>query len=301
LADNPEIKRQLKLKSTPFPCGQCLPCRINRRRIWTHRLILERLCHPFASFVTLTYDDAHLPPGGQLCKKDAQLFLKRLRYYLAPRKIRYYLCGEYGERFGRPHYHAILFNVHPELDAQAVCRAWSGYVRNEVGLLEIMDIAEKKKKQIGNVVLGFDCSDDAIQYVAGYVTKKITKKNDGQVPEFSLMSKCPAIGVPFLDNVKRMLELPRYAKVFDATGGDVPLSLRHGSRCYPLGRTLRNRLRVLLDKESNCDRWLDSHGTEVLEALRAGERIDEHFSRIDEGRYRRIKARYKIYSNRTIE
>ena len=259
------------------------------------------MCHPFASFVTLTYDDAHIPVDHQLSKRDAQLFIKRLRYYLGKRKIRYYLCGEYGERFGRPHYHAILFNVHPEQDAQSICRAWSGLVRNEDGLLEILDIAERKKKQIGNVVIGHDCSDDAIQYVAGYVTKKITKKNDGFQPEFSLMSLRPAIGVPFLPHLKKMMDNPRYAKVFDETAGGLPLQVRIGGKCYPLGRSLRHSLGVLCDKEPDYNGWLDAHGEQVLEALRAGERIDSYFSRIDEGRYRRIKARYKIYSNRTIE
>ena len=190
------------------------------------------MCHPYASFVTLTYDEAHIPANHQLCKRDAQLFIKRLRYYLGKRRIRYYLCGEYGERFGRPHYHAILFNVHPELDAQSICRAWSGLVRNENGLLEILDIAERKKKQIGNVVIGHDCSDDAIQYVAGYVTKKITKKNDGVQPEFSIMSLRPAIGVPFLPYLKKMMENPRYERVFDETSGGLPLQIRLAGRCY---------------------------------------------------------------------
>ena len=260
------------------------------------------MCHPYASFVTLTYDESHIPENRQLDKRDAQLFLKRLRYHLGGRRIRYYLCGEYGERFGRPHYHAILFNVHPENDAQAIVKSWSGLVRNENGLLEIIKKAEGSRTQIGNVVIGHDCSDDAIQYVAGYVCKKLLKSaEDDFQKEFSIMSLRPAIGVPFLSHLKRMLEDQRYARIFDETAGGLPLQIRLGGRRYPLGRTLRGALGVLVDKECNCDGWLDGHGQEVLAALRAGESVAEHFSRLDDGKYRRIKARHKIYSQRTIE
>ncbi len=61
------------------------------------------------SFITLTYDDDHLPSDGSLRAADLQKFFKRLRKSLSPHKIRFYGCGEYGEQFKRPHYHAIIF------------------------------------------------------------------------------------------------------------------------------------------------------------------------------------------------
>lgn len=273
-----ETRRQLKLNSTPFPCGQCLPCRINRRRVWTIRMVFESFCHSASSFVTLTYDEDHLPDDGQLSKRDVQLYLKRLRKSLEPRKIRYYLAGEYGPQTKRPHYHAVLFGVHPVLDADAVNKAW----------------------QKGFCVIGQDCSDAAIQYVAGYVTKKITKKGDGQHPEFALMSRKPALGVPFLENIKSAIQQggDAYAKLFDATAGGVPLQVRLGGRSYPLGRTLRRSLGLLLDKECDCNGWLDSQGPAVLECLRRAQDVGESFAALDEGRARRIKAKYKIYSKR---
>ena len=115
------------------------------------------------------------------------------------------------------------------------------------------------------------------------------------------MSLRPAIGVPFLPHLKKMMENPRYARVFGETSGGLPLQIRIGGKCYPLGRSLRGALGLLCDKEPDYNGWLDAHGEQVLAALRAGERVDSYFSRVDDGKYRRIKARYKIYSNRTIE
>ena len=92
----------------PFGCGQCIPCRINRKRLWTHRLMLESFSHSDATFVTLTYDPEKYS-GESLRPEDVTKFLKRLRRKLEPKKLRYYLVGEYGDKTGRPHYHIALF------------------------------------------------------------------------------------------------------------------------------------------------------------------------------------------------
>lgn len=70
----------------------------------------ESQSHDFSCFVTLTYDDEHMPYGGDLHYRHFQLFLKKLRKRLG-RPVRYFMCGEYGDRLGRPHYHAILIGV----------------------------------------------------------------------------------------------------------------------------------------------------------------------------------------------
>lgn len=99
------------------PCGKCTSCLSNKRRDWFFRLLNEVEVSTSARFVTLTYDDLHLPRDGLVNKRDCQLFLKRLRKYLEPFKVklRYFLVSEYGERFGRAHYHVIFFNL-PDLD-----------------------------------------------------------------------------------------------------------------------------------------------------------------------------------------
>lgn len=95
-------------------CGQCLSCRIKRSREWALRCVHEAAHCENSVFVTLTYDDDHLPSDGSLEKVQLQKFFKRLRYRLREhgRSIRYLASGEYGENFGRPHYHACIFGLH---------------------------------------------------------------------------------------------------------------------------------------------------------------------------------------------
>src|SRR4051812_8660340 len=79
-----------------LPCGQCIGCRLEKSRQWAMRLMHERKLHTSSAFLTLTYDDAHIPAGGTLDKRDFQLFMKRLRKAHSEAKIRFYACGEYG-------------------------------------------------------------------------------------------------------------------------------------------------------------------------------------------------------------
>lgn len=112
----------------PVPCGHCRGCRLDKSKNWADRMLLEfstqREDYPAktALFLTLTYDDDHVPwvtctDGVQRHNLDPshpQLFLKRIRKYFMTffhRKLRFYLCGEYGSRTFRPHYHMILFGA----------------------------------------------------------------------------------------------------------------------------------------------------------------------------------------------
>ena len=90
------------------PCGQCIGCRLERSRQWAVRCIHEASLHEDNCFITLTYDDAHLPTDLSLNVSHFQKFMKRLRKRFGE-GIRFFHCGEYGENFGRPHYHACLF------------------------------------------------------------------------------------------------------------------------------------------------------------------------------------------------
>ncbi len=92
------------------PCGRCSGCRLERSRQWAIRCSHEASLNDDNCFITLTYKNEHLPPYGSLQKAHFQKFIKRLRKANSGRKIRYYHCGEYGEKLNRPHYHACIFN-----------------------------------------------------------------------------------------------------------------------------------------------------------------------------------------------
>ena len=162
------------------PCSRCLPCRVNRARMWSVRIMHEVKLWPENSFVTLTYNDENLPKNNSLCKQDCQKFIKRLRKNLYPAKIKYYLGAEYGDIGNRPHYHLIIFGLGAS-SQKLLNRTWGkGYVN------------------IGNV------THDSARYVASYTLKKLYGPegeayyhNKGILPEFSLMSKQPAIGLDF--------------------------------------------------------------------------------------------------------
>lgn len=179
------ISRTPPLSPIKVPCGQCMACRLNRASDWATRIMHEKKMCGSASFITLTYDEEHLPYSGDyatLVKRDVQLFLKRLRKEVAPKKIRYYLCGEYGERGYRPHYHLILFGL-SKVDAERIVPSvWTS----------------------GFVHCG-DVSYDSANYVARYCTKLLTgPKKEWYIernilPEFSLMSRRPGIGASWLE------------------------------------------------------------------------------------------------------
>ena len=100
------------------PCGKCLLCRDKKASEWCFRAICEsRYSSSTPLFVTLTYNEENLPDDG-VDKRAVQLFLKRLRFHLSEQfedlNLRYFACGEYGSKFGRPHYHLILWNF-PEV------------------------------------------------------------------------------------------------------------------------------------------------------------------------------------------
>ena len=126
------------LPAYELPCGHCLGCRVDHAKEWSNRLIMESMYHDSAFFVTLTYDDDHIPIvehtdeetgeyfiNSSLCKRDIQLFIKKLRRRFPDDSIRYYIAGEYGPSTGRAHYHAIIFGLHL-VDLQPFGRSETG-------------------------------------------------------------------------------------------------------------------------------------------------------------------------------
>ena len=157
-----------------IPCGKCVACHAERRRDWGIRMFHESQYHEQNSFVTLTYDDDNCPE--ELCKLDLDRFLARLRKH---HKVRYFLCGEYGEKTHRPHYHAIIFGQ----DFRG--GRYTYRINDELW-------GNKQLQQTwshGEVVIG-DFTPATAMYTAGYVGKKLGKEQEG----FTIMSRKPPIG-----------------------------------------------------------------------------------------------------------
>lgn len=154
----------------------------------------EREAHERACFLTLTYDDDHLPEHGHLNKRDLQLFLKRLRKNTGER-LRYFACGEYGENFGRPHFHLALFGQDFRRDAYAI-RTQDG---TPMWGHELVDATWRN----GFAPMG-ELTFESAAYIARYCTKKITgqaaeQHYQGRPREFATMSLKPAIGADWID------------------------------------------------------------------------------------------------------
>lgn len=185
------------------PCGHCTACRIKRTSEWSLRLMNEL---PYwnneAVFLTLTYDEEHLPKDYSLNRRDLQLFWKRLRKDLdcENRKIKYYACGEYGDTFSRPHYHSIVFGLrYNEEDRKLVKANWT--------LCDPLrfDYDNRSRKERGFAPV----SPDDIRYVCGYVQKKYNGVMAEQVygsrlPPFSVCSR--GLGLEFAKENKERLE-----------------------------------------------------------------------------------------------
>lgn len=102
--------RSLSGTAFKLPCGRCTGCKLEHSRQWGTRCMHEASLHPENSFLNLTFDREHLPVDYSVHPRHMQLFFKKLRKLIYPKKVRFFLGAEYGDLNQRPHYHVILFN-----------------------------------------------------------------------------------------------------------------------------------------------------------------------------------------------
>lgn len=179
--ENP--KKSATERTIPVPCGKCSHCLKRKASEWQFRMMEEDKVQYNSYFVTLTYNTDNIPITNNgfmtLDKDHITKWLKRLRIYHTRKygkehRLKYFVCGEYGDQHQRPHYHAILFNI----DIECFTRSW----------------------QFGNVDVG-TVSQGSITYVTKYMCKlgKIPQHNrDDRVPEFRRMSK--GLGKSYVEN-----------------------------------------------------------------------------------------------------
>lgn len=157
------------------PCGYCEGCRLDNSRQWAVRCMHEARMHEHNQFVTLTYNDKHLPAYGSLVPEHMTNFFKRLRKEVSE-KIRYFYCGEYGSNYDRPHYHALIFGL--DLPDRYPWEVRNGHTYYRSALME--KLWSKDGQPRGFVTVG-DVSFESAAYVARYILKKAGKNHAGKV------------------------------------------------------------------------------------------------------------------------
>lgn len=245
-----------------FPCGQCLNCRINKRRDWQSRLLLEAASHEYSVFVTLTFRDTGVP---EVLRRDpAKLFYRRLRERYPD--IRHFTAAEYGTKSGRAHFHAHIFSNEPIPDG-VISESWP----------------------FGSVHIG-DTQPESIDYVLGYLLKgrKVhVWPVEQRFPEFRMFSKgLGKLALP--DLLIDGHELPREFRVFGKT--------------WPIGRYLRDRAKnhgfAVSDRKETV---LEALEAKALRAVLVGEKatpeqVDEAYRLFWQNR----EAKRKVMQQKAI-
>lgn len=201
------------------PCQSCIGCRLMRKNAWVVRCTAEAQMHKQNWFITWTYSDEHLPLHGSLDYRDMQLCKKRVRKEFGP--FRYLTVGEYGDRFGRCHFHSLMFGLEiPDLE-----RSGSSDGNVTYRSKRLSELWGKGFASIGTV------TPQSIAYCAGYVVKKVSGPladerytkvdvSSGELvklrPEFARMSLKPGIGASWVDKYWR--EIVTYGAVVGAGG-----------------------------------------------------------------------------------
>lgn len=201
------VERGKIRRSLTLPCGQCIGCKLERSRQWAVRCMHESQMHACNCFVTLTYNEASIPHDFSLRYRDFQLFMKRLRKQFG--QVRFYMCGEYGETYSRPHFHACLFGIRFS-DLYPWRKSGAGFQLYRSADLEAL-------WPLGSAEVG-DVTFESAAYVARYIVKKVTGRSADEhyemvdditgeiysrVPEFTRMSLKPGIGFSWYEKFKR--------------------------------------------------------------------------------------------------
>lgn len=153
------------------PCGRCRGCRLEKSMTWSLRCIHEAKMHKENCFITLTFNPENEPHDGSIRKRHMQNFMKELRAAYPDKRIRFFGCGEYGEKpdkayitkLGRPHYHIILFG-HDFDDKQL-------FKQGDYPIYTSSKLDSLWRKGFTTVAA---CTQETAAYTARYVCKKIT-------------------------------------------------------------------------------------------------------------------------------
>lgn len=284
------------------PCNQCIGCRLEYSRQWAVRCTHEASLWEHNCFITLTYDPKFLPPGGTLVKNHFQGFMKRFRNYRIKEKLdelklplgpivsrkgmanyygfrtynaflayvldrfnlvlRYYHCGEYGEKLGRPHYHACIFNF--DFPDKIFTEKRNGFPVFKSELLE--KLWGKGRCELGTVTF------QSAAYVARYITKKINGPGSElkymdidyssgeilaqRIPEYTTMSRRPGIAKKWFEKYHKDV----FPKDFVTIGGKrIKPPKFYDSQYELLSPDELQKIKALRKIKSKDSEWNNTH------------------------------------------
>lgn len=230
--------------------------------------LYERNC-----FITLTYNDEHLPKNRSLEYKDFQLFMKRFRKRFPSTKIRFYMAGEYGETYGRPHFHACIFNFDFQ-DRQYLKTTGSGSKLYTSKVLESLWV-DNLGQSIGYSSVG-DVNFQSAAYVARYIMKKRTGKD-----------RDPETGLPYTavydyvdENGEILKRTPEFNKMSLKPGIGSDWYVKYKSDVYPHDYVVVNGVKVkppkYYDRKFLKDSPFEYDDLVYARELKARERADDN-------------------------
>jgi hypothetical protein len=191
--------------SISLPCGQCIACRKTKAAQLSARIQHEARMHDTSKFLTLTYDDEHRRLGGSLHYPDFQSFMRRLRYARPDQNLRFAMCGEYGDRTGREHFHAAIFGLSFNDGEKFKANRYGQWIYTSEELSKLWPHGHSSFAEM---------DEGTAHYLAQYAVKKITgerakehyrfyEERDGNTydrrPPFFQSSRRPGIGATFLE------------------------------------------------------------------------------------------------------
>lgn len=238
--------------------------------MWALRMCHENKYWEESCYLTLTYDDEHLPINGNLQKRDVQLFLKRIRKDIEPRKIKYFACGEYGEKFGRPHYHLIIFGL-PATDTLFL-KHW------DKGFIKVANVGDKQ-----------------FRYVCKYVTKaplgKSRRDKEYAIRESEFQICSHGLGLSWL--VER-IETVRETGIFrNGRAQNVPR--------YYINKIKAAGLPAPVVDDAKADRMQKSKITQERwkqQGVKTSEDYEAMYRAVNNQRIEEVKTRNQLYANR---
>jgi hypothetical protein len=212
-----------------LPCGQCIGCKLLKSVNWAIRCEHEMSLHDANCFITLTYDEENLPKDYSLNKWHFEKFMKRFRKEISPKKIRYFMCGEYGDESWRPHYHAIIFGY----DFPDKMRVQTQEVDNPYFLsAQLAKLWPFGHHMITNATF------ETAAYVARYCTKKITGDHAEEHYKKEIIDFCEFTGEVY-SFIQTQLE-PEYATMSRRPGIGKDWYKKYKTDCYPSDYLVRN-------------------------------------------------------------